>query len=59
MEPDWNDEMYAFDPDIPTTYMFADADELQAMAEDYGFGGSVMERTDDCNYDFDNYGYAD
>lgn len=36
-----------------------DYDDIAEMAEDYGYGAYKMERTDDCNYDFDNYGYAD
>ena len=41
---DRNDEMFWFHPDYPTTWMFADADELREIAEDYGFGG-VQETT--------------
>lgn len=36
-----------------------DYDEIAEMAEEYGYGAYTIERTDDCNFDFDNYGYAD
>lgn len=36
-----------------------DYDEIAEMAEDYGYGAYKMERTDDANYDYDNFGYAD
>jgi len=43
-----------FDPEDESI----DYDDLSEMAEDYGYGRPVMQRMDDCNYDFDNYGYA-
>lgn len=36
-----------------------DYNEIAEMAEEYGYGAYMIERTDDCNFDFDNYGYAD
>lgn len=52
---DYDNDTEGYDPEDYNI----DYDEIAEMAEDYGYGGYVMERTDDCNYDFDNYGYAD
>lgn len=51
--------MSSFDPIDPDYDMDdIDYDEIAEMIEDYGFGAYKMERTDDCKYDYDNYGFA-
>ncbi|MEL0193433.1 MAG: hypothetical protein VW865_14180 [Halieaceae bacterium] len=43
-------------------WLFEDSEDdhstLEEMAEDYGYDRPSMQRMDDCNYDFDNYGFG-
>ncbi len=51
-----------YDNDIDPNDNNIDYEGIAEMAEDFGYGfreTNEMLGLDDCNYDFDNFGYAD